>query len=72
MIVIYEFNGDTFRPGAVIDEEGAKVLGTSQLADDFRRKFYQLRQKGIEPADHMDGILDRIRGNYRTMYFGAK
>jgi hypothetical protein len=72
MIQIYKFTSGRYVLQLVIDEEKGTVLGSTDLADTFRQKFQYLRDKGIEPVEHMDGIKDRIYANYRNFYFWAK
>jgi hypothetical protein len=68
MIEVYSFKSGRYVLQLVIDEENGTVLGSTDLANEFRRRFQLLRDRGIEPADHMDGIKKRLYANYRNFY----
>lgn len=68
MIIIHEFNRLRYQPAVIIYEDTGKVAGTSELADYFRAAFQKLRDDGYDPTNHMTGIKNRLRKNYRDRY----
>lgn len=71
MIVIWALRSGSYTREVIIDEEAGKVLGSTELADEFRRKFDHLRDHGVDPAEQMEGIKDRLYANYRNVYYWA-
>jgi hypothetical protein len=68
MIEIYELQSleGGYELMAEIDETDASVTGDSYLAEYFRAGFNEMRDEGYVPADHMDGIRDRLRRNWNS------
>lgn len=71
MIVIYEYNGRSYHPAAMIDETTAEVGGSTEFARYLRNGFNQMRDDGYVPSDHMDKIRNRLYNNFRNAYYWA-
>jgi hypothetical protein len=54
---------------AEVDETDATVYGDGVTADRLRASFDRMRSHGYDPADHIDGIRDRLLANWNNVYY---